>query len=192
MRLERRAAMARLLADRGDDLLLVPGLGSTAWDAAAVGDNDRNFYLWGAMGGAAMIGLGLALAQPKKRVAVITGDGEMLMGIGSLAVVGDQAPRNLAILVLDNASFAETGGQRGLTAGAVDIAAIARGCGIATTLTVGDHGSVAQLANLLFEAPGPTLGVARIAISKDPAALPEKDGAAIARRFRIALGLEQA
>ena len=63
MRLERRAAMATLLANRGDDLLLIPGLGSTAWDAAAAGDDDRNFYLWGAMGGAAMIGLGLALAQ---------------------------------------------------------------------------------------------------------------------------------
>ena len=66
MTLERRAAMATLLADRGDDLLVVPGLGSTTWDAAAAGDNDRNFYLWGAMGGAAMIGLGLALAQPEQ------------------------------------------------------------------------------------------------------------------------------
>src|SRR5262249_19342611 len=72
MSLERRATMAALLAGRGDDLLLVPGLGSTTWDAVAAGDDDRNFYLWGAMGGAAMIGLGLALAQPDRRVAVIT------------------------------------------------------------------------------------------------------------------------
>ena len=85
MTLERRAAMATLLAERGDDLLVVPGLGSTTWDAAAAGDDDRNFYLWGAMGGAAMIGLGLAIAQPSRRVAVITGDGEMLMGLGSLS-----------------------------------------------------------------------------------------------------------
>ena len=97
MKLERRAAMATLLAGRGDDLLVVPGLGSTAWDAAAAGDNDRNFYLWGAMGGAAMIGLGLALAQPDRRVAVITGDGEMLMGLGALATIGIQKPRNLAV-----------------------------------------------------------------------------------------------
>ncbi|HEY7999559.1 MAG TPA: thiamine pyrophosphate-dependent enzyme, partial [Pseudolabrys sp.] len=89
-RLERRAAMATLLAGRGDDLLVVPGLGSTTWDAAAAGPDDRDFYLWGAMGGAAMIGLGLALAQPKKRVAVITGDGEMLMGMGALATIGIQ------------------------------------------------------------------------------------------------------
>ena len=95
MTLERRAAMATLLADRGDDLLVIPGLGSTAWDAAAAGDNDQNFYLWGAMGGAAMIGLGLALAQPSRRIAVITGDGEMLMGLGALATIGTKCPPNL-------------------------------------------------------------------------------------------------
>src|ERR1035437_7553806 len=94
MRLERRAAMATLLADRGDDLLVVPGLASTPGDLAALGDDDRNFYLWGARGGAAMIGLGLALAQPERRVAVITGDGEMLMGMGSLATLGLQGPGN--------------------------------------------------------------------------------------------------
>src|SRR5476651_193077 len=105
MRLERRAAMATLLADRGDDLLVVPGLGSTTWDLAALGDDNRNFYLWGAMGGAAMIGLGLALAQPDKCVAVITGDGEMLMGMGSLATIGIQRPGNLAIVVFDNGVY---------------------------------------------------------------------------------------
>jgi len=102
MRLERRTAMATLMKDRADDLLVVPGLGSTTWDLAAVRDNPRNFYLWGAMGGAAMIGLGLALAQPTRRIAVITGDGEMLMGLGALATIGIQRPSNLAIIVFDN------------------------------------------------------------------------------------------
>ena len=106
MMFERRAAMKMLLANRRD-LFLVPGLGSTTWDAVAAGDDDRNFYLWGAMGGAAMIGLGLALAQPKLRVAVITGDGEMLMGMGSLATVGVQRPANLAIVVFDNGYYGE-------------------------------------------------------------------------------------
>src|SRR5579884_3120773 len=92
---ERRAAMAALLERRDDNLLVVPGLGSTTWDLAALGDNPRNFYLWGAMGGAAMIGLGLALAQPKRRVAVITGDGDMLMGLGALATIAAKRPRNL-------------------------------------------------------------------------------------------------
>ena len=100
--LERRAAAATLLAHRRDDLLVVSGLGSTTYDVAAAGDDPRNFYLWGAMGGAAMIGLGLALAQPQRRVAVITGDGEMLMGLGSLATIGAQRPRNLAIVVFDS------------------------------------------------------------------------------------------
>src|SRR5471030_3333718 len=120
-RLERRAAMATLLEGRGDDLLVVPGLGSTAWDAAAAGDNDRNFYLWGAMGGAAMIGLGLALAQPNKRIAVITGDGEMLMGMGALATIGIQRPRNLAVIVFDNGVYGETGMQPSHTQSGVDL-----------------------------------------------------------------------
>ena len=131
-KLERRAAMATLLAGRGDDLLVVPGLGSTTWDLAALGDDPRNFYLWGAMGGAAMIGLGLALAQPDKRVAVITGDGEMLMGLGSLATIGVQHPANLAIVVFDNGVYGETGMQPSHTQSGVDLLAVAGGCGIAT------------------------------------------------------------
>jgi thiamine pyrophosphate-dependent acetolactate synthase large subunit-like protein len=189
--LQRRPLVAELLARRGA-ALIVPGLGSPNWDIFAAGDSAEYLYSWGGMGLAVPTALGLALAQPARRVVAVTGDGEMLMGIGSLAVVADQAPRNLAILVLDNASFAETGGQRGLTAGRVDIAAIARGCGIAATLTVSELSALPQLTHLLFEAPGPALAVARIAVSEDPPALPEKDGAAIARRFRVALGLEKA
>src|SRR6185312_4092459 len=102
MKFERRAAMATLVGGRSKDLLVVPGLGSTTWDLIAAGDDPKNFYLWGAMGGAAMIGLGLALAQPQKRVAVITGDGEMLMGMGALATIGIQQPANLAVIVFDN------------------------------------------------------------------------------------------
>ena len=128
MRFDRRAAMAALLADRADDLLVVPGLGSTTWDLAALGDNDRDFYMWGAMGGAAMIGLGLALAQPNRRVAVITGDGEMLMGLGSLATIGIQRPPNLAVIVFDNGVYGETGMQPSHTKSGVDLAAAAGAC----------------------------------------------------------------
>ena len=88
---------------------------------AAAGDDDRNFYLWGAMGGAAMIGLGLALAQPDKRVAVITGDGEMLMGMGALATIGVQQPNNLAVIVFDNGVYGETGMQPSHTQSGVDL-----------------------------------------------------------------------
>ena len=143
-KLERRAAMATLLEGRGDDLLVVPGLGSTTYDLAAAGDDDRNFYLWGAMGGAAMIGLGLALAQPDKRVAVITGDGEMLMGMGALATIGIQRPRNLAVIVFDNGVYGETGMQPSHTQSGVDLVGVAAACGFATCLECDRRGRLAR------------------------------------------------
>ena len=122
--LDRRKVMARILRDRGD-ALLVTGLGAPTWDAAAVGDHANNFYLWGGMGGAVMTGLGLALAQPGRRVLVITGDGEMMMGVGALATIGVAAPGNLAICVIDNEHYGETGMQEGHTGAGVDLAAMA-------------------------------------------------------------------
>ncbi len=190
-RLDRRAAMAALLRDRGDDLLVVPGLGSTTWDLAALGDDPRTFYLWGAMGGAAMIGLGLALAQPHKRVAVITGDGEMLMGLGSLATIGVQRPQNLAVIVFDNGVYGETGGQPSHTAtGGIDLVAVAQGCHFATCLDLHDEQGLAGLAARLDSVAGPLF--ARVAINSDepPRVLPERDGVVLKRRFRAALGFE--
>jgi thiamine pyrophosphate-dependent acetolactate synthase large subunit-like protein len=186
--LDRRAAMATLVADRGDDLLVVPGLGSTTWDLAAAGDDPRNFYMWGAMGGTAMIGLGLALAQPKRRVAVITGDGEMLMGLGSLATIGIRRPANLAIIVFDNGVYGETGGQPSHTQKGADLVGVARACGIPLCLEVRDEAALSGLAGRL-KSLGETL-FARVAISAEgpPRVLPEKDGVALKRRFRAALG----
>ena len=137
--LDRRAVVKSLLADR-KDALVVGGLGATTYDLAAVGDHARNFSLWGAMGGAVMIGLGLALAQPKLPVVVITGDGEMLMGIGSLATVGLQKPANLTIIVLDNECYGETGGQVSHTQAVADLVGVARSCGIKDFARAGDHG----------------------------------------------------
>ena len=128
--LERRSVVASLLAER-KDAIVVGGLGASTYDIAAAGDHDRNLYLWGAMGGAVMIGLGLALAQPTLPVIVITGDGEMLMGMGSLATVGLAKPGNLTIVVLDNECYGETGGQASHTAAAADLVGVARACGIA-------------------------------------------------------------
>ena len=136
------------------------------------------------------VALGIALAQPNRRVLAMTGDGEMMMGIGSLGVVADQAPNNLAILVLDNERFSETGRQRGLTGSRVDLCAVAKGFGIRETMLVTEESQQDELAKFLFETPGPVLAVAKIALSEDPWRLPEKDGAAIARRFKISLGLE--
>jgi thiamine pyrophosphate-dependent acetolactate synthase large subunit-like protein len=190
MKLERRAAMAALVADRGDNLLVVPGLGSTTWDLAAAGDDPRNFYLWGAMGGAAMIGLGLALAQPRKHVAVVTGDGEMLMGLGALATIGVQQPDNLAVIVFDNGVYGETGQQPSHTQGTVDLVTVARGAGFQDCLDVTDEAGLTALAAKLRGLD--RLLFARVAITAEdpPRVLPERDGVAIKRRFRTALGLE--
>lgn len=188
--LERRAAMATLLANRKDDLLVIPGLGSTCWDLAAAGDNDRNFYLWGAMGGAAMIGLGLALAQPDKRVLVVTGDGEMLMGMGALATIGIKQPQNLAVVVFDNGHYGETGMQPSHTnKGGVDLLGVARSCGIGTCLDVTDEAALADLAARLKERDGPLFARLAIAIADPPRVLPERDGTVLKTRFRAAIGV---
>ena len=187
MTLQRRDAIKILLADRPDDLFVVPGLGSTAWDLASLGDDDRDFYLWGAMGGAAMIGLGLALARPRLKVAVITGDGEMLMGLGSLATIGVQRPPNLAVIVFDNGVYAETGMQPSHTQGAVDLAAAARACGIAQAF---DVESMEELRALARRLPGlrQTL-FARVKIGTDavPRVLPVRDGVDLKLRVRRAV-----
>ena len=190
MSLERRAALAALLAGRDDNLLVVPGVGSTAWDLAAAGDNDRNFYLWGAMGGAAMIGLGLALAQPKRRVAVITGDGEMLMGLGALATIGIQRPDNLAVIVFDNGVYGETGMQPSATQSGADLLKVAGACGIATCVDVRDEAGLADLAGRLKSLRGTLFARVPIEANEPPRVLPERDGVVLKQRFRTALGLK--
>lgn len=186
--LDRRAAMATLLRDPGD-LLVVSGLGSTTYDAGAVGDRAENFYLWGAMGGAAMVGLGLALAQPSRRVLVVTGDGEMLMGLGSLATIAAARAPNLAIAVMDNGRYGETGAQRSHTALGVDLAAVAAGCGWATTCTVEDAAGLEALHPRLRQEA--LFAVVRIAPGAAPHFLPPRDGALLQHRFRSALGVAE-
>lgn len=190
--LDRRAAMAALLADRGDDLVAIPGLGSTCWDLAAAGDNDRNFYLWGAMGGAAMVGLGFALAQPERRVLVVTGDGEMLMGMGSLATIGIKKPANLAVVVFDNGHYGETGMQPSHTHGGVDLVAVAKGCGFAAPMDVRDEAGLAALVGRIKTLRGEGPLFARLAISaaEAPRVLPERDGVILKNRVRAAIGLK--
>jgi thiamine pyrophosphate-dependent acetolactate synthase large subunit-like protein len=188
-RLDRRAAMRALLENRGD-LLLVTGLGSTTWDAAAVGDDDRNFYLWGAMGAAAMVGLGLALARPDRRVLVITGDGEMLMGLGSLATIGVQRPQNLAIAVFDNGRYGETGMQASHTDGGVNLTGVARACGIEQVFDITDEATLQRFAELVHSAE--TTLFARVAIRAEdaPRVLPPRDGVVLKTRFRCGIGVE--
>jgi thiamine pyrophosphate-dependent acetolactate synthase large subunit-like protein len=177
--MHRREAVNRLLENRGE-LLVVAGLGSTAWDCTAAGDSPLTFPLWGAMGQAAMIGLGLAHAQPRRRVLVITGDGEMLMGLGSLATIGVQQPKNLSIVVIDNERYGETGMQSTHTAHGIDLCAVARGCRLSV------FGFDEQRA-AIHERPGPNFAVVKVAAEKIPLVLPPREGALLKGRFRRAL-----
>ncbi len=185
--LNRRDVVARILKDRGDTLVIT-GLGSTTWDAAAAGDHDNNFYLWGAMGGAAMVGLGLAVAQPERRVLVITGDGEMLMGVGGLATIAVKRPANLAICVIDNQRYGETGMQDTATEHGVDLAAMAAGAGFAETATVYDKAALEAAVPLLLTAPGPVFVDIKVSAKRTPPmVLPMRDGPSLKHRFREAV-----
>jgi thiamine pyrophosphate-dependent acetolactate synthase large subunit-like protein len=186
MMIDRRELVRQLLVDRGD-LLVVSGLGSATYDTAAAGDHPLNFYLWGAMGGTAMIGLGLALAQPQKRVAVLTGDGDMLMGLGSLATIGVQQPKNLAIVVLDNAHYGETGMQASHTHSGIDLVAVALACCFKHARAMSRIEEAAGVRKLLHAGEGPILVSARISEEDVPRVLPIRDGHAIKQRFIAAL-----
>jgi thiamine pyrophosphate-dependent acetolactate synthase large subunit-like protein len=185
--LERRKAIATLMANRPNDMFVVPGLGSTTYDMASLGEKDSDFYLWGAMGGAAMIGLGLALAQPKLKVAVITGDGEMLMGMGSLATIGVQRPANLAVIVFDNQHYGETGMQASHTGEGVDLVGVARACGIRQTYEVADVAGLKTLAGALLGLKETLFARVRIAADEPQRVLPSKDGVELKLRFRKAV-----
>lgn len=186
--LHRRAVVTRLLSERGD-MLVVAGLGAPAWDITAAGDHPLSFPLWGAMGGASILGLGLALAQPQRQVLVITGDGEMLMGLGSLAVIGVQRPANLSIVVLDNERYGETGQQKTHTAHGVDLAAMASAAGFAKTLNVSTSSDLTQLCRAVHarKKSGPLFAQVKVDPEKLPLVLPPRDVSYLKHRFRSAL-----
>ena len=185
--LDRRAAVRELLAERGD-LVVVSGLGSPSYDTMAAGDCDLNFYLWGAMGSAATVGLGLALAQPQRPVLVITGDGEQLMGLGALATIAVQRPANLTIAVLDNERYAETGMQHSHTAAGVRIDQVAAACGFAWTAEVSELAAVGDVRSRLRAFAGPGLAVLKVASTDLPRVLPPIDAVHLKNRLRQALG----
>ena len=184
--LHRRDVVKLLLADRRD-LLVVAGLGSAAWDCTAAGDSPLTFPMWGGMGTAAMLGLGLALAQPRRRVLVITGDGEMLMGLGSLATIGVQRPENLAIAVIDNERYGETGMQQTHTAHGVDLTAVAMGCRFRSARIVRQQTELEAARRALLGESGPVLVQIKVAAEKLPLVLPPHEGSALRDRFTQAL-----
>jgi len=184
--LQRRVVVKQLLESR-EDLLVISGLGASSWDLAATGNNHLDFPLWGAMGGAALVGLGLALAQPDRKVLVLTGDGEQLLGLGSLATIGVLKPKNLRIVVLDNERYGETGQQQTHTANGVDLAAVARGCGFPNAKTIYITEEIDALRKEIHQSEELLIAVVKIALTTDPLVLPPRDGAYLKHRFREAL-----
>jgi thiamine pyrophosphate-dependent acetolactate synthase large subunit-like protein len=182
--MKRRDAVNILLKDR-KDLLVIAGLGSTAWDCTAAGDSPLTFPMWGAMGQAAMIGLGVALAQPKRRVLVVTGDGEALMGVGALATIGVQKPLNLTVVVIDNERYGETGMQETHTAHGVDLAGVARACGLNVF-------QFEEIRAAIHGKSGPNFCAVKVEAEKIPLVLPPREGALLKARFRRALLGEKA
>jgi thiamine pyrophosphate-dependent acetolactate synthase large subunit-like protein len=187
--LDRRQAVKTLLADRGD-LLAVTGLGSSSYDVFDAGDHPGNFYLWGAMGGAAMVGLGIALARPQRPVVVITGDGEQLMGIGSLLTIAARKCGNLSIVVLDNGHFGETGMQISHSGLGARLDLIASGAGIRSVTEITDIKGIAEFRGELQNIhDGPRLAIVRIASGNLERVLPPRDGTFLKNRFRENLGI---
>ena len=183
--LKRRSLIAALLENRPEDLLVVSSLGSPSWDVCAAGDHAGNFHFIGAMGQAAPFALGLAIAQAEKRVLLVSGDGEMLMSLGVLTTIANQQPANLAIIVLDNQAYMETGGQPSATAGRTDLQAVALACGIPTSVSIDSEAQIDQLKDLAFEVPGPVFANVKIRREKLPLAMPSSfDGVTALNRFR--------
>jgi thiamine pyrophosphate-dependent acetolactate synthase large subunit-like protein len=187
--IERREFVATLLAGV-PDALVVTGLGSASYDVYAAGDRDSHYYLWGAMGGAAPLALGLALAQPEKSVVVVTGDGEQLMGIGGLATIGVKKPRNLTIVVLDNGHFGETGMQRSHSSLGTDLVAVAKGCGIHDAFSIDTLAGCDAITSRIQARQNVAFIQVFIDANEPPRKLPPRDGSFIKNRFRSALGFQ--
>ena len=185
-KLNRRLVISELLKER-ENSLIINGLGGTCWDVASLGDNDLNFYVWGGMGNACMIGLGLALSQPDKKVIVITGDGEMLMGIGSLATIALKQPKNLSIVVFDNELYGETGNQKTHTAYCTNLSKIAIGSGIINSSIILTQEDLLSLSSEIHQIKNLSFSVIKINQDQEEIVLPIREGAFIKSRFRRAL-----
>jgi phosphonopyruvate decarboxylase len=185
--LERRAAVAGILGDT-KDMLIVTGLAGSKDDArAAAGDVPPLFTLSGAMGAAAAMGLGLALAQPDKRVVVVTGDGELLMNVGTLASIGVMNPPNLSILCVDNGRYGETGWQESHTGRGVDIAKMAEGGGIKQVRTVTEESQIPEASQLLHGSNGTSFILLKVAATEAGKIHRDRDASLNKTRFRQAV-----
>jgi thiamine pyrophosphate-dependent acetolactate synthase large subunit-like protein len=180
----------RLVAKLKKEEAVVAGIGNTHFDLWASGQRPQNFYMLGSMGLACPIALGVALAQPQRRVFALEGDGSMLMQLGSLGTIAALAPRNLAIVIMDNQSYQITGGQKTLTAHHTDIVAVARGAGIAQSDWAADEADFEKRVDRALAEDGPWLIAARID-NTPPAAETERDPMRIREGFMRGLGVRK-
>ena len=187
--LQRRHVVNELLKDR-KDAVVVTGLGSPTYDVAAVSPSERNYYLWGAMGGAAMMGFGLALARPDLHVIVVTGDGEALMGMGALATIGTNNPPNLSIVVLDNEHYGETGMQQSHLGMGVDLSGVAVACGLTDAWLVKTEDELQSIVNQFHELGAPKFVQVKVDPESPPRVMPTRDGVENKISFRRALGAD--
>ncbi|MEK9685135.1 MAG: thiamine pyrophosphate-dependent enzyme [Rhodospirillaceae bacterium] len=188
--LKRREVVHRILENRGD-AAVITGIGNASHDVASAGDNSLNMYLFGVMGGAVMTAFGVAIAQPNRRVLVITGDGELLAGIGSLATVGVERPDNLSIIVIDNQAYGATGGQLTHTAAGVDLVGIAKASGIKRSELLQSWEDVERCVGEIYGGEGPFFGVVKVSSAQEPRVNVPNDGTLTARRFRGAISLSE-
>ena len=186
--LDRRKVVNELLKDR-ENAVVVSGLGSPTYDVAAVSPSDKNYYLWGAMGGAAMMGFGLALAQPELHVIVVTGDGEALMGMGALATIGTIKPANLTIVVLDNEHYGETGMQQSHIGMGVDLCAVAVACGLKQACVVTTEAELQTVVEGFHKLGALKFVQVKIDLETPPRVMPTRDGVENKITFRRALGV---
>ena len=184
--MNRRELVSRLLDGRGG-LLVIASIGSPTYDVADCGDHPQNFYIWSGLGCTPSVGLGLALAQPNKRVVVITGDGDVLMALGSLATIGVKQPKNLSLVCLDNGHYSASGMQPSATKAGVDLAEAAKACKL-RVVTAADLSRVDELRDALHSGEGPLFIHARVDADDQPRVVPSRDGIAIKGRFMDAIG----
>jgi thiamine pyrophosphate-dependent acetolactate synthase large subunit-like protein len=179
----------RMVAQLRNEEAVVGGIGYTNFDLWAAGQRPQNFYMLGSMGLAVPIGMGVALAQPKRKVIALEGDGSILMQLGSLATVAARKQKNLVIVIMDNGAYQITGGQKTLTEDGADIVAIARGCGLTQSIWAADESAFEELIALSLKEDGPWLFACRIDSGK-PADTTERDPPRIKDQFMRGLGVK--
>ena len=185
--LDRRDIVKRIIGGH-DDYLVVTGLGGAGYDCtAARGDHDLNFCMHGAMGGAPIVALGMAIAQPERRVIAVLGDGDMLMGLGSLATIITKRPKNLAVVVLDNGHYVETGNQLTASGHGVDLSGMAKAAGFPVAFDLADSAEIDDKVRQIQEAPGPVFACVKITGDQPPPVPKTRDASYMKLRFRKAL-----